>query len=313
MEKSLKPLSKHLTGFLDWLDIEKGLSSKSQENYSRFLKKFIDWLKNNNLEDLKPHELSPAHIWDYRVYLSRHSKKPLKKSTQNYYLIALRSLLNYFANRDILSLPSEKIKLAKDKEDKKVHFLNLEQIEKLFSTPDVSKVSGLRDRVIIEVLFSTGLRIAELVSLNREQIIIKPITKDLEISIIGKGGHVRIVFFSERAIHWLRKYLNTRKDNLEPLFISYQGRKESTKRLTDRSIERSIKKYAMIAGLPPNTTPHTLRHTFATDMMNKGVDLRLIQEFLGHRNISTTQIYTHVTNKQLRDVHRKFHGDKNIK
>jgi len=310
MEKSQKPISQHLTDFLDWLDIEKGLSSKSQENYSRFLKKFIDWLKMNKLEDLKPHELSPAHIWEYRVYLSRHSKKPLKKSTQNYYLIALRSLLNYFANRDITSLPAEKIKLAKDKEDKKVHFLNLEQIEKLVSIPDISKNNELRDRAILEVLFSTGLRIAELVSLNKEQIIIKPITKDLEISIIGKGGHVRIVFFSERAIHWLRKYLNTRKDNLKPLFISYQGRKESSKRLTDRSIERNIKKYAMLAGLPSNTTPHTLRHTFATDMMNKGVDLRLIQEFLGHRNIATTQIYTHVTNKQLRDVHRKFHGDK---
>jgi len=312
MEKSQKPLTQHLTSFLDWLDIEKGLSNKSQENYSRFLKKFIDWLRKNNLEDLKPHELSPAHIWDYRVYLSRHSKKPLKKSTQNYYLIALRSLLNYFADRDILSLPSEKIKLAKDKDEKKVHFLNLEQVEKLVSIPNTQKINGLRDRAILETLFSTGLRIAELVSLDQEQMVIKPTTKDLEISIIGKGGHVRTVFFSERAIYWIKKYLDTRKDNNKALFISYQGRKNTSKRLTDRSIERSIKKYALLAGLSSKTTPHTLRHSFATDLLNQGVDLRLIQEFLGHRNIATTQVYTHVTNKQLRDVHRKFHGGKDL-
>ena len=312
MEKSQKPLTQHLTSFLDWLDIEKGLSNKSQENYSRFLKKFINWLKKNNLEDLKPHELSPAHIWDYRVYLSRHSKKPLKKSTQNYYLIALRSLLNYFADRDILSLPSEKIKLAKDKDEKKVHFLNLEQVEKLVSIPNTQKINGLRDRAILETLFSTGLRIAELVSLDQEQMVIKPTTKDLEISIIGKGGHVRTVFFSERAIYWIKEYLDTRKDNNKALFISYQGRKNTSKRLTDRSIERSIKKYALLAGLSSKTTPHTLRHSFATDLLNQGVDLRLIQEFLGHRNIATTQVYTHVTNKQLRDVHRKFHGGKDL-
>ena len=313
MEKSQIPLTQHLTSFLDWLDIEKGLSNKSQENYSRFLKKFIDWLKKSNLEDLKPHELSPAHIWEYRVYLSRNSKKPLKKSTQNYYLIALRSLLNYFADRDILSLPSEKIKLAKDKDEKRVHFLNLEQVEKLVSIPNIQKINELRDRAILETLFSTGLRIAELVSLNQEQMIIKPTTKDLEISIIGKGGHVRTVFFSEKAIYWIRKYLDTRKDNNKALFISYQGRKNTSKRLTDRSIERSIKKYALLAGLSSKTTPHTLRHSFATDLLNQGVDLRLIQEFLGHRNIATTQVYTHVTNKQLRDVHRKFHGGNDLK
>jgi site-specific recombinase XerD len=312
MKKSQKPLSQYLTDFLDWLDIEKGLSNKSQENYSRFLKKFIDWLKKNNLEDLKPHQLSPAHIWEYRVYLSRHSKKPLKKSTQNYYLIALRSFLNYFANRDILCLPAEKIKLAKDKHEKTVHFLNLEQIEKLLSMPDIKTKSGLRDRAILETLFSTGLRIAELVSLNKEQIRIKPTTKYLELGIVGKGNRPRTVYFSERAIYWLKKYLDTRKDNEKALFVNYQGRKNTSRRLTDRSIERNIKKYALLAGLPSNTTPHTLRHSFATDLLSQGVDLRLIQEFLGHRNIVTTQIYAHVTNRRLRDVHRKFHGGKNL-
>jgi len=313
MKNSLKPLPQHLTDFLDWLDIEKGLSSKSQENYSRFLKKFIDWLRERKLEDLKPHELSPAHIWEYRVYLSRQSKKPLKKSTQNYYLIALRSFLNYFADRDIISLPSEKIKLAKDKKDKSVHFLNLDQVEKLLSMPSIAKKSGLRDRAMIETFFSTGLRVAELVSLNKEQIKIKPEMKYFELGVIGKGNRPRTVYFSERAIKWLGKYLETRKDDKKPLFINYHKGKNIPPRLTSRSIEKIIKKYVSLAGLPANTSPHTLRHSFATDLLSQGVDLRLIQEFLGHRNIATTQIYAHVTSKQLRDVHRQFHSGKNLK
>ncbi|MFH0906879.1 MAG: tyrosine-type recombinase/integrase [bacterium] len=312
MNKSSKPIPEHLIDFLDWLDIEKGLSNKSQENYSRFLKKFIDWLKKNKLDNLKPHELSPAHIWEYRVYLSRHSKKPLKKSTQNYYLIALRSFLNYFANRDIISLPSEKIKLTKDKGNRKVHFLNIEQVEKLLAIPDTNIKNGLRDRAILEALFSTGLRIAELVSLSRDQFNIKPTSNSLEIGIVGKGNRPRTIYFSERAMHWLEKYLKTRKDNDKALFVNYQGRKNAPRRLTDRSIERNIKKYAILAGLPENTTPHTLRHSFATDLLSQGVDLRLIQEFLGHSNISTTQIYAHVTSKKLRDVHQQFHGRKNL-
>ncbi len=310
MEKSQKPIPGHLTDFLDWLDIEKGLSNKSQENYARFLKKFISWLEENDLDNLKPHELSPAHIWEYRVHLSRQAKKPLKKSTQNYYLIALRSLLNYFANRDIISLPAEKIKLAKDKEERAIHFLNLEQIEKLLAIPNLNKKSGLRDRVILEVLFSTGLRIAELTSLDRDRLPIAGHAKDLEIGIVGKGNRNRTVYFSERAVHWLKKYLRTRADKEEALFINYRGRKKSPRRITDRSIERLIKKYALLAGLPANTTPHTLRHSFATDLLSQGVDLRVIQEFLGHKNIATTQVYTHVTKKHLRDIHRHFHGGK---
>lgn len=312
MQKSSKSIPEHLTDFLDWLDIEKGLSNKSQENYSRFLKKFFGWLKIKNLSDLKPHELSPAHVWDYRVYLSRQSKTPLKKSTQNYYLIALRSLLNFFADRDIITLPSEKIKLAKDKSEKAVHFLNLDQIEKLLSMPNSAKRAGLRDRAILESLFSTGLRIAELVSLNKEQIRLKAVTKDLEVGIIGKGNHPRTVYFSERAVKRLKEYLETRQDDEKPLFVNYRGRKGASRRLTARSIEKILKKYALLAGLPANTTPHTLRHSFATDLLSKGADLRLIQEFLGHRNIATTQIYTHVTNKRLRDVHRQFHSGKDL-
>ncbi|MCX6759266.1 MAG: tyrosine-type recombinase/integrase [Candidatus Nealsonbacteria bacterium] len=312
MEKSPKPIPHHLSDFLDWLEIEKGLSSKSQENYARFLKRFFDWLEISSLENLKPHELTPEHIWKYRLFLSRQylpkTKQPLKKSTQNYYLIALRSLLNYFADRDILSLPAEKIKLAKDKGERQVRFLNLEQLEKLFLTPDVSKIQGLRDRAILETLFSTGTRIAELTALNREQIKIKLGMEELELSIVGKGGRIRTVYFSQRALFWLKKYLETRKDKEKALFINYRSKIRAPRRLTPRSIEKIIKKCAILAGLPLTTTPHVMRHSFATDLLNQGVDLRTIQEFLGHKSIAATQIYAHVTSKQLRDIHRKFHS-----
>jgi len=315
MKKSQKPIPYHLNDFLDWLEIERGLSSKSQENYSRFLKKFLDWLKINKIEQLKPHELTPEHIWKYRAYLAREYtpkiKKTLKKTTQNYYLIALRSLLNFFADRDIFSLPAEKIKLAKDKDTRVVSFLNLEQLEKLFAAPDISKINELRDRAILESLFSTGMRIAELISLNREQIKLKPEIKDLEIVIIGKGSRPRTVYFSERATHWLRNYLETRKDKEKALFINYKNKKGTSRRLTSRSIEKNIKKYAIMAGLPLTTTPHVMRHSFSTNLLEQGVDLRTLQEFLGHKTIVATQIYTHVTSKRLRDIHRKFHGIKN--
>lgn len=317
MKNGLKPIIQYLPDFLDWLDIEKGLSSKSQENYTRFIKKFFDWLKINKLENIRPNELTSEHVWNYRVFLSRQyfSKRnaPLKKSTQNYYLIALRSLLNYFAERDILSLPSEKIKLAKDKEEKQVRFLTLEQLEKLFSIPDISKEDGLRDRAILEVLFSTGLRVSELTSLNKDQIKIKPNMKELELGIVGKGGRVRTVYFSERALLWLDKYLKARKDKEKPLFINYRRKEKTSPRLTARSIEKKIKKYALLSGLPITTTPHVMRHSFATDLLEQGVDLRTIQEFLGHKSISATQIYAHVTSKKLREIHRQFHSGKRLK
>lgn len=317
LKEGLKSLPQYLSDFLDWLEIEKGLSSKSQENYARFLKKFFDWLKINNLENLKPQELSPEHIWKYRVYLSRQylpkTKESLKRSTQNYYLIALRSFLNYFADRDILSLPAEKIKLAKDKNDREVRFLNIEQLEKLLSAPNVSTTTGLRDRAILETFFSTGMRIAELVALNREQIKIKPSMEELELSIIGKGSRIRTVYFSKRSLYWLQKYLETRKDKEKALFINYRSKKNTSLRLTSRSIEKMIKKYAVLSGIPLTTTPHVLRHTFATDLLTQGVDLRTIQEFLGHKSITATQIYAHVTSKHLRDVHRKFHSGRKLK
>ncbi len=317
MKKSNQTIIQHMSRFFEYLDIEKGVSNKTQETYSRFLQSFVRWLEENNLKELKPHQLTEDHIWKYRVSLSRRvnskTKEPIKKSTRNYYLIALRALLSYFADRDIFSLPAEKVKLTKEGKERNVKFLELDQIIKLFSSIDTSTRVGLRDRAIMETLFSTGLRVAELVSLDREQIKIKKDTDILEVVIVGKGDYPRTVYFSKRAVNALRNYLNTRKDKEKPLFIRYKGPKTSSKRLTPRSVEGIVKKYAKKAGIPITTTPHTLRHTYATDLLAQGVDLRVIQEFLGHRNIATTQVYTHITSQKLRDIHREFHSGKNMK
>ncbi len=317
MKKSNTPIIKHIPDFLDYCEVEKGLADRTQENYQHYLQKFVLWLKKTKKETLLPHQLTSDDVWAYRLYLSRYTDKkgrPLKKVTQNYYLIALRALLSYFTTKDIVSLPSDKITLPKDaRAEKTVKFLNLDQIERLLLAPDTKTIPGLRDRAILEALFSTGLRIAELVALNREQFTNIKDKKDLELGIIGKGSHPRTVYFSERALSWLKKYLETRKDKEKPLFIHYKARKDSEARLTARSIERIVKKYAILAGVPVFTTPHTLRHSMATDLLTQGVDLRAIQEFLGHRSILTTQIYTHVTNKRLRDIHRQYHSGKNLK
>src|SRR3989344_1846944 len=315
MNQSNISIPKHINDLLDWIDIEKGLSSKTQENYRRFLEKFLVWLKKSKLDSLLPHQLTPEHIWDYRVYLSRHSpthnNQPLKKITQNYYLIALRSLLGYFVAKDILSIPPEKITLSRPDKEKTVKFLTLEQLQKLFLTPNTSTIQGLRDRAILETFFSTGMRISELTSLNREQIKIKPTTNDIELGIVGKGGRARTVYFSKSTVEWLKKYLDARDaqdDKEKALFINYSGRKSAPRRLTPRAIEKNLKKYIILTGLPITTTPHVLRHSFATDLLTQGVDLRVIQEFLGHKNILATQIYAHVTNKRLKDIHQRFHG-----
>lgn len=318
--KTNKPIAKYLTDFLDYCEIEKGLANKTQENYARFLQKFFNWLENNDMGDMVPVDLNTDHIWKYRVFLSRYVdpilKKPLKKSTQNYYLIALRSLLEFFVEKEIASLSPSSVKLAKDKKEHDVKFLKLDQVEKLLLAPDINTKIGLRDRAILETLFSTGLRVAELAALNCEQIRINDKTKELEIAVVGKGGKVRTVYFSERTIKFLRMYLGKRHDADEALFINYKPGIEKTnlpRRLTTKSVEEIVKKYVKITGLPIMATPHTLRHSFATDLLAEGADIRLVQEFLGHRNIATTQIYTHVTNKQLRDIHRNLHSGKKLK
>ncbi len=320
MNKSSTPITKHITNFLAYCEVEKGLSPQTSKNYYNFLKVFTDWMSEAKLTNLKPHDLTQEHIWNYRLYLSRKkdSKGILnKKTTQNYYLIAVRNLLNYFGEKDIVSLASDKVKLPKltDK-DKSIKFLKFEQVEKLFDMPDLSEISGLRDRAIIEVLFSTGMRVSELTSLNIRlfdvQSIINGKTTELELHISGKGGSTRTVYFANRALKWLGAYLKTRKDLFPPLFINYKkGDDDNGHRLTPRSVERLVRKYTAMAGLPVDATPHTLRHSFATDLLQKGADMRSVQELLGHKNIVTTQIYTHVTNPQLRDIHKKFHsGDK---
>lgn len=315
-----KPIIKHLTDFINYCEIEKGLASKTQENYSRFLGDFFAWLRENKMENLKPADLNEEHIWRYRLYLSRNksirTKTELKRNSQNLYLIALRSLLEYFSEKSISSLPPNKIKLAKATGDREVNFLNLNQVEKLLLSPDISTKSGLRDRAMLEVLFSTGLRVAELRSLNRDQFKIDKGTEDLEIVVVGKGSKVRTVYFSKRAVSWLKKYLDTRTDMDNALFVNYWKPAQNgnqDRRLTVKSIDNLMKKYVKISGLPTISTPHTLRHSFATNLLSKGVDLRLVQEFLGHRNIATTQIYTHVTKKQLRDIHRDIYSKNDLK
>ena len=316
MKKSNKTIIQSIPDFLDYCEVEKGLSNRTQENYQHYLHKFTSWLKKAKKEALLPHQLTADDIWAYRLYLSRYTDEKghsLKKLTQNYYLIALRAFLGYFTAKDIEALPADKIALSKASQaEKTVKFLNLEELERLLTAPNVKTPQGLRDRAILEALFSTGLRIAELVALNREQFANIKNKKDLELGVIGKGGHPRTVYFSERALEWLKRYLDTRGGKDKALFIHYRAREDSDARLTARSIERLVKRYAIKGGVPVFTTPHTLRHSMATDLLTQGVDLRTIQEFLGHRNIVTTQIYTHVTNKRLRDIHRQFHSGKNL-
>ncbi len=313
------PIIEHILPFLDYCEIEKGLSNNTQKNYRQYLLLFTKWLEKTGNKSLSPEDLSPKHIWDYRLFLAREYKssrsKYLGKKSQNYYLIALRALLDYFAERDIPSLPSSKVKLAKQKSEETISFLEARDVEKMLKIPDVSNIAGLRDKAIMELLFSSGMRISELVSLDTDQLSFlddKSTTRTYELSIVGKGKHTRTIFISPRAAEGLRKYLSKRKDAHEPLFINLKFSEPDKVRLTARSIQSMVRKCAMLAGLSKKVTPHTLRHTYATDLLSHGADLRSVQELLGHKNVSTTQVYTHVTDKRLRDIHEKFHGGKDL-
>lgn len=317
--KSTESIIEHIPSFLDYCEIEKGLSANTQRNYDQYLKVFSKWLEGTGSASLLPHELTANHIWDYRLFLARKYKtnrdEYLSKKSQNYYLIALRALLDFLADRDIETLPSAKVKLAKQKSEETISFLDVHDIEKMLAVIKTDTPGGLRDRAILELFFSSGMRVSELVALNLDQMSIlndNDKKRTYELSIVGKGKHIRTIFISPRAATWLRKYLKTRTDVHKPLFINYRSRSED-KRLTPRSIQNMIGKCALLAGLSKKVTPHTLRHTYATDLLGHGADLRSVQELLGHRNVATTQIYTHVTNKGLRDIHEKFHGGKNIK
>lgn len=304
------PLPDLIDQYLEYLEIEKNASKLTIRDYRHYLKIFERWFSMTHPE--KSIEiLDLSMVRKYRVFLSNRTDERgqnLKKVTQNYYVIALRSLLRYCLKNDIKTLEPTKIDLPKT-ESRSLKFLERDQVERLVTMPDTTKEEGVRDRTILELLFSTGLRVSELVSLNHEQINLER----REFGIIGKGKRSRIVFISDRAAEWIGRYMALRKDVFKPLFIRYSGSVieedgGEKMRLTVRSIERIVKRYVREARLPVDATVHTMRHSFATDLLTNGADLRSVQEMLGHKNIATTQIYTHITNKQLREVHKSFHS-----
>lgn len=309
-----KPIPQYFNDFVEYCEVEKGLSATTGKNYARFLRQFFNWLKKNKLEALTPQQLTEDHIWKYRIWLSRmpnHLKRTsqgLHTSTQSRYLIALRVLLAYFHEKNIPAIPTEKVKLPKHREERQVKFLQFEQLEKLLTAPDIKTPMGIRDRAILETLFSTGLRVAELAGLDKKHLAGAKKDNEFEMSVIGKGNYPRTVYFSERSLYWIKKYLDTRTDEDAALFIRFKGPSDDSLRLTVRGIQLLVQKYARISGIPVLATPHTLRHSFATDLLNNGVDIRVVQEFLGHRHIATTQMYTHVTSKRLKDIHKQFHS-----
>jgi site-specific recombinase XerD len=304
----LEPL---IDDFLEYLEVEKGRSPLTIREYRHCLSRFLDWLKANT-KTTEPGDITSGLIRRYRLYLA-HLRAPdgtlLKRITQTYHIIALRAFLRYvLVQRNISILSPDKIELPKQS-PRSVAFLSPEQVERLLNSPQISDEAGLRDKAILETLFSTGLRVSELVRLNRDQISLDR----KEFGVRGKGDKLRVVFLSDTAAHWLERYLKARKDGFKPLFIRYSGAIDSTKdglkmRLTARSVQDIVNKYAKRCGLPMEVTPHTLRHSFATDLLIGGADLRSVQEMLGHESIRTTQVYTHVTNKHLKEVHQAFHS-----
>jgi len=307
--------------FLEHLEIEKGRSLKTVENYDRYLTRFL-----KQTEAKTPDDITDDAVRQYRLWLNRQSAKTaksdlvarsttsgsdtLKKNTQNYHLIALRVFLKYLAKRSIPSLAPEKIELAKTP-GRQLDLITEVELDRLIKAPNEKvavggEIKAYRDRAILELLFSTGLRVSELCNLNRDSI---NLSRD-EFSIRGKGEKVRLVFLSEEARQALKNYLNKRKDMDEAMFTSLSKINAKNDRLTPRSIERIIKKYSIKSGISKKVTPHTLRHSFATDLLQNGADIRSVQMMLGHSDISTTQIYTHVTDRQLREVHKKYHSKK---
>jgi site-specific recombinase XerD len=299
--------------FLEHVEIEKGNSLKTVNNYDHYITRFFEFAKISF-----PKEITDDKIREFRLYLNRQpgvktrgqQSGTLKKNTQNYHLIALRSFLKYLMKRGITALSPERIDLAKIKE-RSLDLISTDELNRLLNAPMTLPITDkkfdtakkLRDKAILELFFSTGLRLSELCSLDRDL----DLSKD-EFSIRGKGEKVRVVFLSDTAKNAIREYLKVRKDLDEPMFIQYSRNGGKSNRLTPRSIERTVKYYAIVAGISKKVTPHIIRHSFATDLLSNGADIRSVQMMLGHANIATTQIYTHVTDKQLRDVHKKFHS-----
>jgi site-specific recombinase XerD len=302
--------------FLEYIEIERGRSLKTVENYDHYLTRFLDFLKTDNPGDIKDEPVRQFRLWLNRQLAGNDKAKvnTLSKRTQNYYLIAVRAFLKYLARQEIKSLPAERIELAKTGE-RSLDLITPLELSRLRNAPNGTDLKSLRDKAILELLFSTGLRVSELCSLTSDI----DLHSD-ELSIRGKGGKVRVVFISDEAKKCLKIYLSARKDMNEALFINIgQGKQEQPSKtksgnmneatpLTSRSIERIIKLYAVKAGISKKVTPHTMRHLFATDLLSNGADIRSVQALLGHSSIITTQIYTHVTDKHLKDIHKKFHN-----
>jgi len=298
--------SKSKTDFLEYLEIEQNRSQKTIQNYDHYLTRLIDFAGEIQISDIDPELVRKWRLWLNR--LGTNTSDEMGKNTQNYHLIALRSYLKFCAKRDIKAMPADKIELAKAKR-KQVTFLNPEELEGLFNAPKIDTITGLRDRAILELLFSSGLRVSELVGLNHQDINLKR----KEFMVRGKGEKDRPIFISDAAAWWLKQYLEKRDDNSLPMFIRYSGTKKVSVsgnyyRLTARSVQRLVGRYALLAGITKHVSPHTLRHSFATDLLMNGADLRSVQAMLGHSNIATTQIYTHVTDPHLKAIHSKFHG-----
>lgn len=309
-------IARKIDEFLEYLQVERGSSPLTIRDYRHYLTRFINWMTAEGLrEDLK--DINPEVVRRFRVFLtnlpgeksvSRGDNPQMTRRTQAYHVIALRSFLKWLIRNDYSVMAPDKIELPKI-EERQVKFLTGEQVDRLLNAPSLSTIQGKRDKAILEMLFSTGLRVSELTKLNRDKV-------DLdrrEFGILGKGGKARVVFMSQRATDYLVKYLNEREDHYKPLFIHHKGLSapgtpDEKMRLTVRSVQRMVKKYSHKMKLPVEVTPHVMRHSFATDLLMAGADIRSVQEMLGHKNISTTQIYTHVTNKQLREIHEAFHG-----
>lgn len=296
-----------ITRFLEYLEVSKNKSKKTVENYHHYLQRFYDFFEGRPIESLS---LDDVH--QYQLFLNRFvdaHNNSLGVKTQNYHIIALRAFLKYLARQDIATLSPEKIDLKKIPE-RIVDFLTRDEVERLFDATNLGKKSDMRDRAMLETLYSTGLRVSELVGLNRSQVDLER----REFTVRGKGKKPRIVFLSERCVKYLRMYLSERMDNWEPVFISYGRNREDEdlglgekRRLTAYTVQEIVRRASKLAGLGKKVTPHVLRHSFATELLHNGADIRSVQEMLGHASITTTQIYTHSTNARLREVHEKFH------
>ncbi len=298
-------ISELIIDFVEHLEVERGRSQKTAENYHLYMQRLVEFAG-----DIHVDKITSELVRKYRLWLNRYVNEAgdeLSPITQSYHLIALRSFLAYCSKRSIATLTPEKIELPKVRK-KQVSFLSQDETERLIEAVDTNTPQGIRDRAILELLFSSGLRVSELVNLNRDHINLKR----GEFMVRGKGQKDRPVFISPEASEWLATYLETRTDPAVPLFIRYSGFKTGDSkgesfRLTPRSVQRLVQQYAKLAGITKKVSPHTLRHSFATDLLMNGADLRSVQSMLGHSNIATTQVYTHVTDQHLREVHQKFH------